>query len=83
MPGPDKRGMSILIGVGKPGSGGDSSDSDMDPKEAAGLELVEALGLPVDKADGKAVCEAVKNLIALEGYGSDEEDEAEEADAAE
>lgn len=76
MPGPDKKGMSVLIGIGKPGAGGDDS-GDMDPKEAAGLELVEALGLPTDKADGRAVCEAVKNLIALEGYGEEEDEAAE------
>jgi hypothetical protein len=82
VPKPDKRGMSVLIGFGKPGAGEDDS-SDMDPKEAAGLELVEALGLPADKADGRAVCEAVKNLIALEGYGSEDDEEEESDEAAE
>lgn len=81
MAGPDKKGMSVLIGFGKPGADeGDSSE--MDPKEAAGLELAEALGLPTDKVDGRAVCEAVKNLIALEGYDEEDEETEEETEAA-
>lgn len=78
MPGPDKKGMSVLIGFGKPGAGEDDSESDMDPKEAAGKELLAA----IEEKDGKAICEAVKNIMALEGY-SEDEDEAEEAEAAE
>lgn len=73
----DKGGMKVLIGIGKPGAG-DEPDSDMDPKEAAGKELLAA----IEDKDGKAICEAVKNIMALEGYAADEDSE-EEAEAAE
>lgn len=73
----DKGGMKVLIGIGKPGAG-EADDSDMDPKEAAGKELLAA----IEDKDGKAICEAVKSIMALEGYAPDEEAEETE-DAAE
>lgn len=82
MMGPGKGGEpKIIIGIGSKPGAGDDSESDMDPKEAAGLELCEALGLPTKGVDGAAVCEAVANIAKLHGYG--EEEESEEADAAE
>ena len=77
MPEPDKKGMSILIGVGKPGSGREDS-AEMDPKEAAGKELLAA----IEEKDAKGICEAVKNIMALESYDEDEDME-EETEAAE
>ena len=74
----DKRDKEVLIGIGFKKADSDGGDSDMDPKEAAGKELLAA----IEDKDGKAICEAVKSIMALEGYAADEDSE-EEAEAAE
>jgi len=75
----DKKSVSVLIGAGFPGAGRDGEDGETDAKTAAGEELIEA----VKSKDGKAVCEAVKNIMALESYDDEDEEEEESNEAAE
>jgi len=80
VPDSGKKGrMSILIGVGDgPGRDKPKSEPSGDAaaeKKAAGDELIAA----IKDGDGAAVCEAVKNVMALESYEEPEEtDEAAE-----
>jgi hypothetical protein len=64
----------VMIGLGKPSRGGagpegDAMDSGDSEKEIAGSELKSAL----DAGDGAAICEAVKRIMELESYESEDE----------